>query len=95
MPHELEEKVARFLRTRRGQQTYAAFARRLGLPPSTLFRLENQQQSPTLRILEQILDRLKCDYQEVFGVSTSGGSLAEDPATYTVEPIAPPKKRKT
>jgi DNA-binding Xre family transcriptional regulator len=33
---------------------------------STLFRLENQQQSVTLGRLEQILERLKCKLGDVF-----------------------------
>jgi transcriptional regulator with XRE-family HTH domain len=66
MPRQLEERMAQFLKERRGAQTYAAFAKKLGLPPSTLFRLENCHQSPTLRLLEQILEKLKCSYQDVF-----------------------------
>jgi hypothetical protein len=31
-----------------GEATYAQFARKLGITPSTLFRLENRQQSITL-----------------------------------------------
>ena len=37
--------------------TYAAFAKRLGLPPSTLIRLEQCQQSVTLGRLAQITKR--------------------------------------
>ena len=46
--------------------TYAAFARKLGITPSSLFRLENCQQSITLKTLQQILDRLGLDIADVF-----------------------------
>lgn len=56
----LDHQLAGFLRKRRGEITYAAFARKLGITPSSLFRLENCQQSITLKTLQQIMDRLKC-----------------------------------
>lgn len=55
-----------FLRKQRGNSTYAAFARKLGVSPSTVFRLENQEQSATLDRLHQILSRLKCSLKDVF-----------------------------
>src|SRR5205807_9072662 len=54
------------LRERRGEMTYAEFSRRLGLPPSTLHRLENGDQSITLRGLQQIMKRLKCSLSDIF-----------------------------
>jgi DNA-binding Xre family transcriptional regulator len=39
----------------------------LGLPPSTLHRLERGDQSITLRGLQQIMKRLKCGLQDIFG----------------------------
>ncbi len=39
----------------------------LGLPPSTLHRLEHGDQSITLRGLQQIMKRLKCGLSDIFG----------------------------
>ena len=66
MRQTLDNQLAIFLRKRRGKVTYAAFAVKLGITPSSLFRLENCQQSITLKTLQQILDRLRCDIQDIF-----------------------------
>ena len=66
MRRTLDIQLASFLRKRRGEMTYAAFARKLGITPSSLFRLENCQQSITLKTLQQILDRLGLDIADVF-----------------------------
>jgi len=63
----LDKKLAAFLKKERGEMTYAAFAKKIGLPQSTVFRLEQCQQSITLGRLQQIMDRLKCDWEDVFG----------------------------
>jgi predicted transcriptional regulator len=62
----LEKELSDFLRKKRGDMTYAEFSKKLGLPPSTLHRLEQCQQSITLRNLQQIMDRLKCSLFDVF-----------------------------
>jgi transcriptional regulator with XRE-family HTH domain len=62
----MEQQLADFLRKKRGEETYAAFGRRTGLPPSTLFRLEQGQQSLTLGRLEQITKRLKVKLADIF-----------------------------
>ncbi len=49
-----------------GIQSYAAFSRKTGLPPSTLHRLEQGVQSFTLGKLEKLLWRLKCKLPDVF-----------------------------
>ena len=46
--------------------TCAAFSQKTGLPRSTLFRLENGEQSITLGRLHQIMDRLKCSLEDIF-----------------------------
>jgi transcriptional regulator with XRE-family HTH domain len=66
MRQTLDNQLAMFLRRRRGKATYAAFSRKLGITPSSLFRLENCQQSITLKTLQQILDRLRCDLADIF-----------------------------
>ena len=67
LPSSLDKKLAAFLKKQRGEMTFAQFSRLTGLPRSTLFRLENCEQSITLGRLNQILDRLKCDVVDVFG----------------------------
>jgi transcriptional regulator with XRE-family HTH domain len=62
----LEKQLGAFLRNKRGERTFAQFARKLGLPPSTLHRLESGEQSITLGKLEQIMRRLKCDLSDIF-----------------------------
>ena len=66
MRQTLDEQLATFLRRKRGDLPYAAFAKKLGITPSSLFRLENGQQSVTLKTLQQILERLKCGVEDVF-----------------------------
>lgn len=46
--------------------TYADFAKKLGMTASSLHRLENGQQSITLKKLQQVLERLKCGLDEIF-----------------------------
>ena len=55
-----------FLRKRRGEQTFSQFSRKLGLPPSTLHRLERGEQSITLGKLQGIMERLKCKLPDIF-----------------------------
>ena len=66
MRERLDSQLAEFLRKKQGELTYAQFARKLGITPSTLFRLQHKQQSITLGRLEQILERLKCKLGDVF-----------------------------
>jgi len=63
---KLDRQLAAFLRRKRGEMTYAQFSRKVGLPPSTLFRLENTQQSITLSKLEGVIARLKSSVRDVF-----------------------------
>ena len=66
MRQTLDHQLATFLRKERGEMPYAAFARKLGMTPSSLFRLENGQQSITLKKLQLIMDRLKCSWSDMF-----------------------------
>ena len=62
----MDKQFGQFLRRQRGQQSYAVFAKRLGISASTLFRLETAEQSATLGKLEDILKRLKAGISDVF-----------------------------
>jgi len=62
----LDKQFGRFLRQRRGDASYAVFARQLGISASTLFRLETGEQSVTLGKMGDILKRLKAGVRDVF-----------------------------
>jgi DNA-binding XRE family transcriptional regulator len=65
-PNPLEKQLARFLKAQRGAMTFAAFAKKVGLPPSTLHRIENGQQSASLKVVHQLCARLKVPLSEIF-----------------------------
>ena len=67
MPSRLDKQLAKWLREQRGGMTFAQFSKKVGLPPSTIHRIENGEQSVTLGRLQFILDRLKCALADVFG----------------------------
>lgn len=79
-PESLDQKLARFLREQRGTQTFSQFARKLGVSESTLHRIENGQQSATLRRVQQFLRALHCDYEDIFGDPSSQLRAAETPS---------------
>lgn len=62
----LAEKLAENLRKRRGKMTQRQFARKLGISPATLARLELAGQNTTLATLEQLCKALKCDICALF-----------------------------
>ena len=70
----LDQQLGSFLRQKRGGMTCAQFARKLGIAPSTLYRLENGAQSVTLQRLQQIVDRLRCSMADIFHGERSGSS---------------------
>jgi transcriptional regulator with XRE-family HTH domain len=47
--------------------TYAEFSRKLGISIASLHRIELGEQNVTLKTLEHLLKRLKCDLQDIFG----------------------------
>lgn len=47
--------------------SFAQFSKITGLTPSTLFRLENCDQTITLRRLEPVMKRLKVSLSDIFG----------------------------
>jgi predicted transcriptional regulator len=68
VPSALDKKLAAFLKKERGEMTFAQFSKKTGLPPSTLFRLEQCEQSITLGRLQQVMDKLKCGLTNIFSV---------------------------
>lgn len=67
MRHRLRKQLGKFLRGKRGDETLAQYAKKLGISDSTLQRLEIGEQNITVDTLENIIDRLKCSVSEVFG----------------------------
>jgi transcriptional regulator with XRE-family HTH domain len=66
MRQTLDSRLAAFLRKKRGETTYVAFSKRLGISRSHLYRLEQGHQTITLKKLQVLIDKLKCDISEVF-----------------------------
>lgn len=66
---KLDQQFAAFLKRCRAKQTYAQFAIKTGLTPSSLFRLENGEQSITLKRLGEVLKRLGKSPADVFDSS--------------------------
>jgi DNA-binding Xre family transcriptional regulator len=60
-----DERVAAFLRQRRGDQTYRQFAPKLGMSSSTLHRLENMEQSITLAKLHAVAQRMRVNIEDI------------------------------
>jgi len=63
---KFRKRLAQEIRRRRGEQTLKVFARKLGIPQSTLHNIENQVSSAKIDTLEQICKHLKCEIQELF-----------------------------
>ena len=66
-PTDLDKKLAAFLKQQRGELSFAAFSKKTGLPASTLFRLEQCQQSLTVGRLSGLLKKLKVTLADIFG----------------------------
>jgi transcriptional regulator with XRE-family HTH domain len=62
----LDRQLASFLRKARGNLSYAAFSKRVGLSHTTLHRLERGEHHLTLNKLETILTRLKVRLKDIF-----------------------------
>lgn len=63
----LDKAFSNFLKTQREGQSYASLASTLGISESTLYRLIHQEQSATLRGVENILKKLQLAPEDVFG----------------------------
>ena len=66
MAASMQRKLALFLRKKRGNLSYPAFARKLGISSSSLHRMEMGDQNVTLKTLEYLLKRLKCRAGDIF-----------------------------
>lgn len=68
----LDRQLALFLIRQRGAHTFVEFARATGIAASTLCRIENEEQSITLRKLDKLLVRLKKSVDDVFPAAQGG-----------------------
>ena len=66
MAQKMAKQLGNFLRMRRGVQTYARFAGKIGISDSSLQRLEMGEQNVTLATLEHIVNRMKCKISDIF-----------------------------
>lgn len=62
----LAERLARGLALLRGEESQNQFAKRLGISNASLNRIENRVQNVSLKTLEMLCRRLKCDVGELF-----------------------------
>jgi len=65
-PIPYERQLANFLRKARGDETFRAFAKKLGISASSLQRLEQAEQNVTLRMVRQITSRLDAPIRDIF-----------------------------
>ena len=66
-PTDLDKKLAQFLKKQRGEMSYAGVGKKAGFTASSVFRLENGQQSITLTRLHDLMKRLKVTLSDIFG----------------------------
>ena len=65
-PVDLQEQLAAFLVSRRGEQSRVAFAKQAGISFFTLQRLEKAEQNVRLRTIGKIMRALKCSLDDMF-----------------------------
>jgi len=66
MAASMQKQLGQFLRKQRGEMSYPAFARKVGISSSSLHRMEMGEQNVTLKTLEHILKRFKCTVSDIF-----------------------------
>ncbi|MGZ4963409.1 MAG: helix-turn-helix transcriptional regulator [Limisphaerales bacterium] len=66
MRRNLDRQLANFLKRKRGNLSYAAFARKTGLSYTTLHRIERGEHHLTLSKLEGVLNKLKLRLSDIF-----------------------------
>lgn len=67
----LERRLSAYLKRERGLESYAQFARRCGVPKSTIYAAENGYAAIKLDTLEQIMKKLNVSMIEIFGDDAS------------------------
>jgi transcriptional regulator with XRE-family HTH domain len=62
----LNKQVAIYLRKKRGNMSYAKFAKLAGISHQTLFRIDHGAQLVNLATLERVMGKLKIHRKDVF-----------------------------
>ncbi|MEZ5527486.1 MAG: helix-turn-helix transcriptional regulator [Gammaproteobacteria bacterium] len=62
----LRQRLARYIRERRGKIPQRVFARKIGVAQSTIMRIENEDQNVTLSTLEALCQVFHADIAELF-----------------------------
>ncbi len=63
---QLAQRLANRLRGLRGEMSQRQFARKLGISKTSLSRMEMAEQNVSLKTLEHLCKRLKCDVGDLF-----------------------------
>lgn len=62
----LRQRLARFIREKRGKLSQREFARKIGVTQSTVMRIENLDQNVTLKTLETLCRAFHADIGDLF-----------------------------
>lgn len=63
---QLRERLARFIREKRGDIPQREFARKIGVAQSTIMRIENLDQNVTIKTLESLCQTFHLDIGDLF-----------------------------
>lgn len=66
MRRNFDRQLARFLKEKRGNLSYAVFAKKIGLSHTTIHRIERGEHHLTLSKLETVLNKLKIHLKDIF-----------------------------
>ncbi len=62
----LRQRLAKFIKEKRGNSSQRDFARKIGVSQSTVMRIENREQNVTLTTLEQLCKYYRVDVADLF-----------------------------
>lgn len=62
----LRQRLAKFIKEKRGELPQRVFARKIGVAQSTIMRIENMEQNVTLDTLETLCNVFHVEIQELF-----------------------------
>jgi putative transcriptional regulator len=73
MGQQLAKRLAKRLRTLRGDLPQLRFSKKIGISNASLNRIEIGRQNVTLEMLETLCARLKCDVGDLFSEPDDSG----------------------